>query len=195
MKKLQSSFINMVLVLGVISILAASLLAYMHELTAEPIRLANLAKQENAIKEVSPAFDNSPVAEKYQVTDADGNVLNCYPAKKNGELVATAVESFSDKGFNGHIQVMVGFTPDGSIYNYSVLKQSETPGLGTKMVTWFKTDKNKQSIVGKNPAQDRMVVSKDGGDIDAITAATISSRAFMDAINRAYSAYEEGGNK
>ena len=73
--------------------------------------------------------------------------------------------------------------------SYSVLEQKETPGLGTKMLDWFKTDKAKQSIKGKNPASSNMTVNKDGGDIDAITAATISSRAFLEAVRVAYKAY------
>ena len=69
-------------------------------------------------------------------------------------------------------------------------KHSETPGLGSKMQEWFRTDKNKQSVIGRTLTEDGLKVSKDGGDVDAITAATISSRAFLDAINRAYSAYK-----
>lgn len=189
MKKLQSTFWNMALVLGGVCLVAAALLAWVNELTAEPIRLADLAKQETAIKVVSPLFDNQPVLEKCTVFLSGEDSIVCYPARLKGELVGVAVESYSDNGFNGRISVMVGFRADGSVYNYSVLKQSETPGLGNKMLTWFKTDKNRQSILGKNPAADNISVSKDGGDIDAITAATISSRAFMDAVNRAYRAY------
>ena len=185
MKKLESSLTNMVLVLGGIAIVASALLAWVNQLTTEPIRQAEIAKQEKAIREVTPDFDNSPVADRYEVTLPSGEVLACYPATKGGELQGTAVESYSDKGFNGRISVMVGFTPAGDIYGYSVLKQGETPGLGAKMTAWFKTDKNAQSVVGKNPVQAALSVRKDGGDIDAITAATISSRAFLDAVNRA----------
>lgn len=189
MKKLESSLSNMLLVLGGIAIVASALLAWVNILTAEPIRQAEIAKQEKAIKDVTPAFDNSPVADRYEVTLESGEVLACYPAKKGGELQGVAIESYSEAGFNGHISVMVGFAPDGTIYNYSVLKQGETPGLGAKMGTWFKTAKNRQDIRGKNPASENMTVSKDGGSVDAITAATISSRAFLDAVNRAYKGY------
>ena len=85
---------------------------------------------------------------------------------------------------------MVGFKPDGSVYNYSVLDHKETPGLGSKMGTWF-VKGAKGDIIGKIPGKDGLSVSKDGGEVDAITAATISSRAFLDAINRAYLAIEE----
>ena len=120
----------------------------------------------------------------------DGDSLRIYPAKKGDELVGVAVESSTKKGFGGEIKVVVGFDPDGKLINYSVQKHSETPGLGSKMQDWFRTDKNKQSVIGRTLTEDGLKVSKDGGDVDAITAATISSRAFLDAINRAYSAYK-----
>ena len=96
---------------------------------------------------------------------------------------------------------MVGFKPDGSINNYSVLEHKETPGLGTKMEPWFKTTdptKANCNIIGKNPGTNNLTVSKDGGEVDAITAATISSRAFLEAVQTAYNEYKktmEGGTK
>ncbi len=189
MKKLTSSITNMVLVLGLVSMAAASLLAWMNQLTAEPIRLAEAAKQEKAISEVCPSFNNSPIEAQFELADNDGGTLVCYPAWQDTVQVGVAVKTYSDKGFNGHIELMVGFTPDGTVYNYSVLQQGETPGLGAKMGEWFKTDKNRQSIKGLNPSSESFRVSKDGGEIDAITAATISSRAFIDAVTRAWQGY------
>ena len=81
---------------------------------------------------------------------------------------------------------MVGFKPDGSITNVEVLEQKETPGLGTKMATDWKNQ-----FVGKNPKNFVLKVGKDGGEIDAITASTITSRAFLDALNRAYNSYKQ----
>lgn len=184
----------MVLVLTGITVLAGAALGYMQKLTAEPIAKATAAKQEEAIKMVAPEFDNSPIAEKYEVTLKDGSVITLFPAKKGGEPVGAAVESFTKSGFGGIIKVMVGFNQDGSVRNYTVLQHAETPGLGSKMQEWFRMDKssagdNYQSILGKNPSTDGMKVSKDGGRVDAITAATISSRAFLDAVQRAYEAY------
>lgn len=193
MKKLESSFKNMVLVLGGITIVAAAALGWVNGLTSEPIRLAAIAKQEKAIRIVSPEFDNQPVQEQYELSDYEGNRLVCFPIKKEGKLLGVAIETFSMKGFNGEVRLMLGLKPDGIINNYEVLKQSETPGLGTQMTYWFKTDKNKQSILNKDPGKDKVWVAKDGGDIDAITAATITSRAFLDAVDRAYRAYMEHG--
>jgi electron transport complex protein RnfG len=91
-------------------------------------------------------------------------------------------------GFGGELKVLVGFDAEGNIYDYSLLSHSETPGLGSKASDWFK-EGNNGNIKGLNPGTKSLTVSKDGGDIDAITASTITSRAFLSAINKAYTAY------
>ncbi len=178
----------MVLVLSGIALFAAGTLASMYEFTKGPIAASKVAKQQNAIKEVLPkSFDH--LAEPIEIENgADKLVLyKAYNAKN--EFIGAAVESPSNNGFSGKISIMVGFNSQGEIVNYSVLEQKETPGLGTKMVDWFKTNKGNQSIIGKNPALTNLSVSKDGGDIDAITASTISSRAFLSTIRNAYDAF------
>lgn len=199
--KKESTFINMVLVLFIVTLVASAALGGLYELTKEPIAAAKLAKKLKAIKEVVPEFDNNPSEEMYSVEMPTGDLLEFYPAKKGGELVGTAVKTFTTNGFSGYIWIMVGFKPDGTINNYSVLEHKETPGLGTKMEPWFKTSdptKAKCSILGKNPGTANLTVSKDGGEVDAITAATISSRAFLEAVQTAYNEYNkkmEGGTK
>lgn len=189
MAKLKSTFPNMVIVLTFIAAIAGAALGYTHKLTEHPIQLAEKAKQESSIRKVAPEFDNAPAEEKITKTLDDGSEIYIYPAKKNGKWVGAAIESFSNNGFGGRINIMVGFEKDGTIRDYTVLKHAETPGLGSKMETWFRQDKNKQSVIGKNPSSTRISVGKDGGEIDAITAATISSRAFLEAIQKAYNAY------
>ena len=197
--KKESTFINMVLVLFIITLVASAALGGLYELTKEPIAAAKLAKKLKAIKEVVPAFDNNPSDDVYTVAINEKDSLEFYPAKMDGKLVGTAVKTFTTQGFSGYVWIMVGFKPDGTINNYSVLEHKETPGLGTKMADWFKqTDpaKAKASIIDKNPETSKFIVSKDGGDIDAITAATISSRAFLDAVQTAYNEYmknQKGG--
>jgi electron transport complex protein RnfG len=188
MAKLKSSLLNMFLSLTVICVVAGSVLAALNNATLEPIAASKKAKLENAIKEVVPEFDNSPSEEVYYGV-AGSDSLKIYPAKKGDKLVGVAVESNSMKGFSGNISIIVGFDPDGKIINYAILNHAETPGLGSKMDVWFKTDKNKQSIIGKELSKGNLSVSKDGGEVDAITASTITSRAFLDAVNRAYAAY------
>lgn len=193
MAKLESTFKNMFLSLLIICVVVAVLLAQMNKITAKPIAEAKALKLQKAIEEVVPAFDNNPTEESFMMADASSNdSLVVYPAKKGGNLVGFAIKSFSNNGFSGNIQIMVGFDMEHKIVNYSVLQHSETPGLGSKMVDWFKdSTKPRQSVIGRNMSEGSLSVSKDGGTVDAITASTITSRAFLDAVNRAYSAYKE----
>lgn len=188
----ESSFKNMVLTLLVISFFASAALAGVYMVTLKPIEAAKAAKINEAIQKVVPAFDNNPGNEVYKIP-ADGDTLRLYPARKGGKLVGTAIETFTNKGFAGHFTLMVGLLPDGTIKSVEVLAHKETPGLGDKM----EKKKSNFSIQfeGKNPKNFKMMVKKDGGDVDAITASTITSRAFTDAVNRAYEAYMKGGKQ
>lgn len=188
MKKLESSLKNMVGVLLAITVISALTLSSVYSVTKDPIEKSKMAKQQNAIKEVIPGFDHLSLPEKVKIDTGDSlTIFKAYD--KNNVFIGAAVESLSKKGFGGEIKIMVGFDKEGNIINYSVLEQKETPGLGTKMVDWFKTSVGNQDIRGKNPAKNNLTVKKDGGEVDAITAATISSRAFLDAIRNAYVAY------
>lgn len=191
MAKLKSSLLNMFLSLTIICIVAAAILAFVNKQTTPLIAASKKEKLENAIKDVVPGFDNSPLDEAFKIAVSGGDSLLLYPARKGNELIGVAVESISMKGFSGEIKIIVGLTPAGEVIDYAVLQHAETPGLGDKMDPWFKTDKNNQNIIGRNLSESLLSVSKDGGDVDAITAATISSRAFLDAVNKAYSAYSE----
>ncbi|NLY24717.1 MAG: RnfABCDGE type electron transport complex subunit G [Bacteroidales bacterium] len=190
MAKLQSSFKNMFLSLSVICLTVALLLAQVNKMTAEPIADARAMKLQNAISEVVPPFDNDPVAEAYLMPDGMGDSLLVYPARSGDELMGFALNSFSNNGFSGTIRIMVGFDMEHKIVNYAVLQHAETPGLGSKMTEWFRDiTRPGQSVVGRDLSQGVLSVSKDGGEVDAITASTITSRAFMEAVNRAYTAY------
>ncbi len=191
MGKRASSLPNMVLTLLIITAVSGSSLGFVYQLTKEPIAAARLMKQQEAIKEVVPGFDNDPGSEMYELTSSEGLGLKVFPAKKGDSIIGVAIESITNKGFSGEIKIMVGLKPDGTIINYKVLEHKETPGLGTKMADWFKTEKGNQNILGKHPGKNKLVVTKDGGEVDAITAATISSRAFLHAIETAYTTYTE----
>lgn len=186
MAKKESTLINMLFAMFVITFVASAALGGVYELTKEPIELAKIEKKNNAIARVIPAFENDPYMEAYKIP-TDGDTLSFYPGKMNSELVGTAVESYSMMGFTGEIKIMVGFLPDGTINDVAVLEHKETPGLGDKMER-KKSDWSLQ-FQGKNPKEFQIAVTKDGGEVDAITASTISSRAFCDAINRAWEAY------
>lgn len=186
MAKKESSFKNMVTALFVVAFVASATLGFVYELTKEPIRLVEINKKNNAIKSVVPEFNNNP-SEEFLKIAVEKDSLNLYQAKMNGEIVGTAVETYTMKGFSGLIRLMVGFAPDGSIIDIAVLEHQETPGLGDKI----EKEKSQFSIQfqGKNPADFKLAVKKDNGEVDAITASTISSRAFCDAVQRAYNAY------
>ena len=180
MKKLESSFANMVIVLTIITVVAAACLGAMNNLTAEPIAASKKAKQETAIKAVLPEF--TTIDEETIVNEQ--KIFRAYNA--NGELVGIAIET-KELGFGGDVTTMVGFDVNGTIVDYSLLAHAETPGLGSKLVDWFKV---KSDIRGVSSDKMPLRVSKDGGEYDAITAATISSRAFLNSINKAYETYQ-----
>lgn len=176
----------MLLVLTGVTVITVALLAWVNELTKEPIAAANAKALSDAVSAVVPGFDNDPIAEK-KMQEVNGVQYAVYPATKNGEFIGAAVEA-SAMGFGGELKVLVGFDAQGNILDYSLLSHAETPGLGSKASDWFKKG-GKGDITGKNPGSSPLTVKKDGGEIDAITASTITSRAFLSAVNTAYAAY------
>ena len=186
MAKRESTFLNMVVALFVVTFVASSSLGFIYELTKEPIAAAGMAKKNEAISSVVPGFDNDPGQEEYRVEVPAGELV-FYPAKIGDELVGTAVETFTNRGFSGTIRLMVGLLPDGTINGIEVLEHKETPGLGDKMESG-KSDFSLQ-FEGKNPETFRLRIRQDGGDVDGITATTISSRAYCEAVQLAWSAY------
>ena len=175
MKKLKSSLINMVVVLTLITVVAGAALAFVNNATSaqiEKIKAENLAK---GIKQVMGVDANAD----FQYTTEEVGDYTFY----NSEL-GTAIQSTTN-GFGGALKVLVGFDNEGTVLGYTILEHAETPGLGAKASEWFQKGQ-KGDITGKNPATTKFTVSKDGGDIDAITASTITSRAFLLAVQNAY---------
>lgn len=187
MKKLESSLKNMVIVLTGIAVIAGALLGYVNELTKGPIAEANAKALSDAIQLVVPGFDNNP-AEAPESIELNGATYKIYKATKEGKFIGAAVES-SANGFGGALNVLVGFDMDGNIIDYSLLSHAETPGLGSKAADWFKKGQ-KGDITGKNPGKKALTVKNDEGEVDAITASTITSRAFLSAVNAAYAAFK-----
>jgi len=193
MAKLESNFKNMVLVLFLVTFIASGALGFVYELTKEPIKEVEIKNKNEAINEVitnfentEPLFDNQPFIEKFKVA-SDKDSLVFYPAQKDGNVIGMAVETYTMLGFSGEIKLMVGFSNEGEIMNIAVLSHQETPGLGDKIEN-SKSDFSKQ-FRGIDPSEFKLKVKKDNGDVDAITASTISSRAYCDAVQRAYDAY------
>ncbi len=192
MAKKESTFSNMVITLFLVTLASSAALGYIHELTKEPIAIAKSAKKNLAIHRVTPEFDNQPGQEVVK-KPVNGDTLYFYIAKMGNDTVGYAVETFSNQAFGGYMKLLVGFLPDGTIKEIAVLEHKETPGLGDK-IQKSKSDWSKQ-FEGKNPENFVLKVKKDGGDVDAITASTISSRAYCDALQRAYDSFKEGGDQ
>jgi electron transport complex protein RnfG len=192
MAKRESNFKNMIVTLFAVTFIASAALGLVNELTKDAIEQANIKAQNSAIAAVLPKFDKLGKSYSYTPDGETGNI-DFFPAlDAKGEKVGIAIKTYTNNGFSGLITVMVGFTNDGNIYGYQVLNHQETPGLGSKMNDWFRNEtKEKQNIIGKSPGKANFTVTKDGGDIDGITASTISSRAFLESIQRAYNSWKK----
>jgi len=185
-QKIESSLKNMVISLLVITLVAGLSLGFVQQVTKEPIANSKQQKQIEAISAVVPEFNNNPLEQPLPQPVFIDEVKECtvYTATKDSVIVGYAILATSS-GFGGDVELMVGFTPDGKIYNTSVVSHQETPGLGDKMTT----EKFRSQFIGFDNKTQKARVKKDGGDVDALTAATISSRAFCSAINKAYRAF------
>ena len=180
----------MIVSLALIAVLAAAALAGVYLMTKESIDNVQATKKQSALNAVLPGFDGSIIPVPTTVPgDKDPVVVNV-AVTKDKTLFGAAVETYTNKAFGGTFTLMVGFDVDGTILGTEVIKAAETPGLGDKI------NKNKsnfaEQFVSMNPAASEfeLKVTKDGGEVDAITAATISSRAYCDAVNRAAMAYQ-----
>ena len=180
---MESSFKNMVIVLSIICLICSTLLAAVFALTKEPIAKAEQDKLANSIALVVPEFEEAPVEKTIKVADVD---YKYFEVSAQGNVVAYAIE-VAGSGFSGQIKLMVGIGVDGIIFNTSVLSQTETPGLGAKCIEPFFADQFKNF----NPKEKKLDVTKDGGSIDAITASTITSRAYTNVVKTALNVYTE----
>ena len=186
MKKLQSTWYNMVCVLTAISLVAGVALASVNEMTKGPIQELKEKSEQAAIAQVLGGGD-------VMVQHIDTVVINenNFVVMNAGEKgVAVKAVDPQNASFGGGLTIMVGISPAGEVLGYSVLETHETPGLGAKAEQWFQKGE-KGDIIGRKIADGELVVSKDGGDVDAITASTITSRAFLRAVNAAYAALQQ----
>ena len=167
----------MVLCLFGTTLICSAVLAGVYAVTKEPIEETNKAILTASISKVLP--EGGEISDS-QTCEVGGQPSECWFSMKDGQMVGVAVKS-TVVGFGGPLTIMVGILPDGTIYNTSVLSHSETPGLGAKC-----TDENFfGQFKGWNPEQKKLLVKKDGGDVDAITASTITSRAYTLAVQNA----------
>ena len=181
---MKSSLKNMVLVMFCITLIASLCVGVVNMITEEPIAKAKAQAVQDALAEVLPEFDTTEKSEH----EADGLQIVAYKATKGADVVGYAIESVTKNGFSGLVRLMVGFDVKGTILNVKVLEQAETPGLGAKMTE--EGNPLLASIKGQEASKIKLTVKKDGGDVDALTAATISSRAYTEAVSRAYSVFK-----
>ena len=193
MAKKESTLTNMLIALMVITIVSGGVLGFIYGLTKPAIDKVEENKNIKAINEVLKTDVAIASTESVVIEDLTYNLA--YDAE--GNFIGAAVKTYSKNGFGGKIELMVGMLADGVINKVSVLSQAETPGLGANMVN----EKWKSQFDGKDPKNFILKVKKDGGDVDAITAATISSRAVSEAVKRAADGFEankdqfmKGGN-
>lgn len=186
MSQKTPSLLTSTITLVVICFVSAFILGYVHNKTLEPIKQAKDHQELDAIAQVVNEFDNNPFTEKMVImTKNKKHKLSMYPARKNGRLNSVAIKTYSNTGFGGKIELIAGFNVDGSIKSFKVISSNETPGLGSKV----DEPKFKTQLEGFNPRRQILKVRQDGGDVDAVTAATISSRAVLRAIDRAFDAF------
>lgn len=192
MEKLKSNMPNMVGVLTFVAVLCGGILAYMNNLTKPAIDQQAEKTLNDGIAAVLKGNAGKKMAEPQTIKrTVNGKELEYVIYEmENG----TAVQSTDPNAFGGNLTVLVGFDAEGTILGYTVLEHAETPGLGAKAPEWFQSGQP-GCIVGKNPGKCNFTVSKDGGEIDAITASTITSRAFLRAVQEAYNTYMEKSGK
>lgn len=171
-----------------VAVISALSLGYVYQITKEPIARAKDKKTLDAISEVVGDFDNNPFAEKTEITAPNGKYkLELYPARQNGIITSVAIKTFSDNGFGGRVELIIGMLMDGTVTGYKVIEQKETPGLGTKITE----KKFSGQFIGLNAYRDKIRLKSDGGKIDAVTGATISSKAVIEAVKKAVVTYKK----
>lgn len=172
----------MIVVMLGITLVCSAAVGGVYSLTFATIEKAKAAKLTSAFGEVLPAFEELTC----ESIELNGEVMNLNTATSAGKIVGYAVES-SANGFGGAIKMVVGFDAEGTITGLKVLEHSETPGLGSLIVNVGNALES--SLLGRRPADMTLKVSKDGGDVDALTAATITSRAYVAAVESAFNTY------
>jgi electron transport complex protein RnfG len=176
--------LRLVVVLTAICLFAGLLLAWVSGITEAPIKAAARAEKTAAIRTVLPEFDNEPDADARTI-DAGGRAWTFYIGRKEGRFVGAAFETMSNAGYGGEIAVMVGVNAADEVTAIEILRAKETPGLGAKIAD----PTFKALFAGKHAGRTNWKVRKDQGEIDELTAATISSRAVVAAVKEGLDVY------
>ena len=175
-----SSLKNMTLCLTLVCLICAAVVGVAYAVTKEPIDAAAQAKTTASIARVLPEFSSVPQEGSVRVGGAD---YKYYKVDGAGYAIISATS-----GFGGLLTLMVGVAEDGTVHNTTVLSHSETPGLGAKCTS---DERFISQFQGFDPAAKTLAVRKDGGDLDAITASTITSRAYALAVANAVEVFRQ----
>lgn len=190
----MGEFVKLSVILAVVCSICTALLAFVDGKTRIQRESAGANKKLAGAMALLPGYDSDDAV--LERDDEKGIIV--LRRKSDGSVLGAAIESSCKDGYAGAISLLVGFDRDGQILDYVVLSSQETPGLGEKISSdGFRAGFRKKSYTKK------MRVKKDGGEIDAITSATISSRAACKAVNVASekfkalieSSSEKGGNE
>ena len=169
----MKKIISLVLSLTVISGVCAAVLAYVDSITKDPIAQMKVRQEQTAVKAVLPACGE---AGKLKVEKLNGSE-DVYVGSVDGQVIGYAAKGTDAGGYGGDIVLMVGFKADKkTVVCYKTLAAAETPGLGMKL----NTPEFSGQFSGKDGSS--LAVKKDGGVIEAITSATITSRAVCRAV-------------
>jgi electron transport complex protein RnfG len=174
--------------LFIVGVVAAAILGRVDAITAGPIAEQSRLKEENGMMEVLPDGSNFEIiADSTDESLAGNSTIEGTTVKKVAKSDAGYVLTVLPGGFGGDIKMMVGIDNDGVIQGVRILEHAESAGLGAKSTEpEFYTQYDGLSSGG-------LAVQKDGGDIVAITGATITSRAVTGGVNDAYSWFETNG--
>lgn len=189
---------RLVITLTVVCVGAAFALSLANEVTKEARAKQDRLARLEAIDAVLPDYDNRPDEETVEIKTETERVIS-YIGRKDGQIVGFAFEQ-EGEGYSGKIRVMIGLNPAGEILGIDVVKHAETPGLGAiidepQEDNPFKDQffKEKREEIGKSAltSKSKIAVIKDGGQIEAITGATISPRGVCEAIRKGLELFEE----
>ncbi|MBN1357079.1 RnfABCDGE type electron transport complex subunit G [bacterium] len=173
-----------VIILVLIAVIAGACLSVVYVSTAE--RIAEVKRMEllEALKKVMPFLKDSP---REIAFDFNGETILIYAVEEDGVLEGAAVRMTTREGYGGDISFLMGVGPSGEITGFYLLSHKETPGLGTKAAD----RKFWGQFIGKSLDNFSFKVKKDKGDVEAITAATITSRALSQALEKGLKVYRK----
>lgn len=172
LERLKSKRLYPIVFLAVIVLISVSLLLYINTFTSEVVEAQNKAKIQAVLESIFPDLTDF---------EEDGDLFIIY----EDDSITGYTFLASGNGYSGVISMLVGINPDYTIKDIAILSQTETPGLGSKITE----DDFTGQFTGLE--LDDIALSKDGGSIDAITGATISSRAVTDTVREKMAAIIE----